>query len=132
MSNFLEPDPELAILKEDLAWPLTMTPNGDLAKVRGLGNLASAVSRRLITGRGHLEHRSEYGIDYDEFQNAPNLPEIHAVFEARTLEQMSRESRLQDVRVTVTADDDDTIAHIEGSPRTGSAAAIGVQVSLGA
>jgi hypothetical protein len=120
---FVEPDPVLDALKEDLAWPFAMDPNGDLRVVGGLQNLESALVGRAITGRGEIPHRPSYGIDFEDLQNGPSVAEEHAVLEARLLEQYEREDRIEDgVTVTVARDESepgDTIATINAHAKTG-------------
>lgn len=124
MPTFLEPDPERAAYGADLALPLALDPNDDLAEISGLPNLLSALPVRAITRRGEVPHRQADGLDVEDFQNAPNAPEQSAVMQARMLEQYgAREDRLQSVRVDITQinDDGDVRALITGTAIDGSA-----------
>lgn len=44
-------------------------PNGDLALIRGLNNLKQALFHRLITVKGSLAHRPDYGVGIKRYQN---------------------------------------------------------------
>lgn len=122
MSLFVDPDPELEELKEDLAWPFALNTAGDLATVRGKENLESALVARGCTPLGDLPHRERYGLDLEDCTGGPSVVEEHAIIEARLLEQYLREPRVENVTVTVVqdpAEPSDTVARVHGYARTG-------------
>lgn len=131
---FLDPDHELQVLREDLAWPPSLDPTGDLGTLRGLDNLEAAVIGRAATVRGEIVHRREYGVDDGgEGQNGPSFPETLALAQARLLEQFTRESRIESVNVTVEPDldvDGDVIATLRATATTGQP--IGIAIPMGA
>jgi hypothetical protein len=131
---FVDPDIELDALKEDLAWPLVLSTAGDLAAVRGIPNVESALVARAITGRREIPHRPQYGTDWEDLQNGPSIEEESATLEARLLEQYQRDARVESVTVTVMTDPNnpsDTIARVHADILTGDAASADVVLTTG-
>lgn len=117
-----DPDPELEELKEDLALPLRLDSNGDLATIRGLPNLESALECRAVTHRGELVHRPDYGQDWEDMEAAPSVEQTWATIEARTLDNFRGEKRVDNLAVEVVQDPlepGDTIVRLTGVARTG-------------
>jgi len=46
-------------------------PHGDIALIVGKPNLHSALLRRIVTEKGAVIHRPNYGCGLGKFQNAP-------------------------------------------------------------
>ena len=70
------------------------TATGDLDTVEGLANLKEALFRRLITVKGSLIHRPDYGVGIKLFQNGINNFENR-----RKIAGLIEEQFLQDTRV---------------------------------
>lgn len=125
-SIFTVDDPDVALFGEDLAFPFALTGTGDLATVSGQDNLVAALTDRAITRRGEIPHRPNYGVDFDEFQNAPAIEEEYVLLQARLLEQYLREDRLEAVTVDVVPDPSnsgDTQVYVRGTVRNGEGVA---------
>ena len=106
MSIFVADDPELAVLRVDLAWPLTLTSTSDLASIGGIANATAALERRMIARRGSLPHRPQYGNDWDEYLNIPSGSlEEAGVIQARTLQQLQRDPRVANASASVDQQD---------------------------
>lgn len=94
----VDDDPELALLGEDLAWPIALD-GGDLATVRGEDNLLLALTTRATTGRGEVPIFPLDGVDLEDFQNGVGAADERSALEARLLEQYLREDRIDSVTV---------------------------------
>ena len=132
---FTDPDPELQLLREDLAWPPTLGSTGDLTTLRKLDNLEAAVVARAATTRGEIIHRPDYGLeDGGQSHGQPLFDEDLAGIEARLFDQYTRETRLQSVSVSVAADtetDGDVVATLRAVARSGQPIGITVPMSAG-
>lgn len=130
MGVFLEDDPIVAALGADLAWPLALDGNGDLAEVSGFENLLSALPLRAITPRGSVPHRPLDGFNNEEFQNGPMAEEENAVIQARMLEQYGeREDRLTAISIEIAETvEGDTRAFIRANSIVGQAVDVTAEV----
>jgi hypothetical protein len=129
---FIDPDPVVETLKQDLAWPWRLDSRNDVVTVSGVANLEAALEHRAITDVGEIGHRPEYGIDWDDMHAAPNVEGTWATLEARLLDQYERELRVENVKVDV--DDDpatpgDVIARVNGFASTGQSASTDIAVA---
>jgi phage baseplate assembly protein W len=81
---------------EDLVHEGTLleSSSGDLDTVRGLSNLKQALYHRLITRKGSLIHRPDYGVGIKDYQNA-----VGSLSTYRKLAQAIDEQFRQDFRV---------------------------------
>jgi phage baseplate assembly protein W len=123
---FLEEDPDIAALGEDLRWPLEVDGNADLAMVAGVENVEQSMTLRACTTPGEIVHKENDGIAWSEYQNGPADPGALASLRAVLTEQYAaREPRLVSVNVDITIDPDgsgDVTAVIEGQTKTGGPA----------
>lgn len=129
---FLDPDPEMQLLREDLAWPLDLATDGDLATVAGLDCLEADMVGRAATRRGEILHRPDCGLESDEDQGGPVFEEVLALTESRLLEQYTRDPRIDSMTVTVAEDSDGSgvvNARIRAIAKTGQP--VGVVVPMG-
>ena len=83
-------------LKRDVAFKsdFVITATGDLDLIEGLGNVKEALFRRLLTTKGSIIHRPEYGCSIKEYQNA-----INSIENQRSLARTIKEQFEEDVRV---------------------------------
>lgn len=81
---------------EDLVHEGTLleSSSGDLDTVRGLSNLKQALYHRLITRKGTLIHRPDYGVGIKDYQNA-----VGSITTFRKLAAAIDEQFRQDFRV---------------------------------
>lgn len=128
MGAFIPDDPEIDLFGYDLAWPLALDGNGDLAVVSGEDNALSALPIRAITRRGEVPIFPNDGLDTEDFENGLVTDEERAVLQARLLEQYRREDRLTSVTVTPIDGDvpEETVVRIEAELRSGRTAPVDV------
>lgn len=69
--------------------------SGDLSRIKGLDNLNQALLHRLITVKGSLVHRQEYGISIQEWQG-----QLTSLDKQRDLALIIKDQYLRDSRVT--------------------------------
>jgi hypothetical protein len=122
---FVDPDPEIDLLREDLAWPFDLDETGDLRGVSGIPNVESAMTARAITGKREIPHRPNYGLDVEDLQGGPNCEEENSALEARLLDQYQRDPRIENVRVDVAVDEAepaDTVARARATLVSGQEA----------
>lgn len=72
-----------------------ITPQGDLGLVTGVDNIRQALLSRLLTTKGTLVHRPEYGVGIKNFLGAPLSFDTQ-----RQLATQMEAQFLQDLRVT--------------------------------
>lgn len=85
---------------------LQVAPDGDLQMIRGRPNVKEALFRRLMTQRGALAHRPNYGIGVKDFLNAPNSIANQRTLALRIKEQFELDPRVEEmVGMKVTSDD---------------------------
>jgi len=70
---------------------------GDLDTIEGLDNMKQALLRRLITEKGAIIHRPDYGVGLKQFQNAPNRLDDRRQLALRINEQFLEDDRVQEV-----------------------------------
>lgn len=81
-------------------------PNGDFALVNGINNLRQALFNRLVTTKGSLAHRPNYGVGIQRYQNAPATLATQRKMALDIDEQFKQEKRvLKLVSVQVTFQD---------------------------
>ena len=81
---------------------------GDLKRVRGQENLKQALNHRLITVKGSLVHRPEYGVGAQNFQGALTTIDKKRELALNIIEQFARDSRVEVVDgVSFQASDDE-------------------------
>lgn len=96
---------------EDLAHQGTLleSSSGDLDTVRGLSNLKQALYHRLITRKGSLIHRPDYGVGVKDFQNAVGSLATFRKLAQAIDEQFRQDFRVLDVtNVAITQDENNT------------------------
>lgn len=73
------------------------TPTGDLATIAGVENVRRALLRRLLTTKGSLVHRPDYGVGIKSFQNgiADSAQKIRLAVILK--EQFERDERVEEV-----------------------------------
>lgn len=76
---------------------LLESASGDLETITGLTNLQQALFHRLITIRGSLIHRPEYGVGIKQYQNAVGSLATQRKIAAEIDEQFRQDFRVQDV-----------------------------------
>lgn len=76
---------------------LVVNNKGDLADVSGLANLHQALLHRLITMRGALIHRPDYGVGVKNYQNAVGSIAVYRKLAAAIDEQFKRDFRVDEV-----------------------------------
>jgi phage baseplate assembly protein W len=85
-----------------------VSPTGDLDTVSGLVSMRAAILRRLLTKKGSLAHRPDYGIGLGDFQNAPMTLAMKRQLAQRIADQLPRDPDISSVEsVSVTAEDND-------------------------
>jgi phage baseplate assembly protein W len=130
MRRYTEIDPKRAFYREDIRFPFVLTSRGDLETVTGEENLEQAIVERASTVRGELEHRRLYGLsNLDESENGPNIATAHAALQGELLEQYKRDSRIEDVSVTVEESDDDVTFFIEAKSKKGDSVSSAISLS---
>ncbi len=70
-------------------------PNGDFALSKGLDNLKQALNNRLLTVKGTLAHRPDYGVGIKTYKSA-----IASLTKKRELAKAIEQQFLRDERVT--------------------------------
>jgi len=86
---------------------LVKAPDGDLDSVTGLNNLKMALYHRLITQKGSLVHRPEYGVSIKDFTNRLNSLDNQRRLASEIDEQFRQDIRVESVSgVKITVDDD--------------------------
>lgn len=82
--------------------------NGDVDRISGIANVKSALFRRLITKKGSLTHRPDYGVGMQSYLNAPNSLENQRSLAVAIKEQFERDIRVKQVLgMRATVDDTD-------------------------
>lgn len=76
---------------------LVKADNGDLADISGLANLKQALLHRLITQKGSLIHRPDYGVGIKQYQNAVGSLAVQQKIAANIDEQFRQDFRVLDV-----------------------------------
>lgn len=76
---------------------LLESASGDLDTVKGLSNLKQALYHRLITRKGSLIHRPDYGVGIKDYQNAVGSMTTFRKLAAAIDEQFRQDFRVQDV-----------------------------------
>lgn len=76
---------------------LLESASGDLDTVRGLSNLKQALYHRLITRKGTLIHRPDYGVGIKDYQNAVGSLSTHRRLAQAIDEQFRQDFRVLDV-----------------------------------
>ena len=77
---------------------LLESSSGDLDVVSGLSNLQQALFHRLITTKGSLVHRPDYGVGIKKYQNAIGSITTFRKIAADINEQFLQDFRVLDVR----------------------------------
>lgn len=87
------------IYKKDIAFKddLVATDSGDLVTIEGVSNVQDALLRRLITTKGTLVHRPNYGVGIKSFQNAINSFSVRQRLAKEIEDQFEQDSRVEDV-----------------------------------
>lgn len=134
MGVFLLDDPVVAVLGEDLALPMALTSEGDLATIEGIPCLEQSVEIRAFTRPDELAHKPNDGIDWDEYSNSPNGDAEMFSLRGRLYEQYAqREDRLDSVTVDVGSDPStptDTVCNVSGVAKTGDAINVPLPLSV--
>jgi phage baseplate assembly protein W len=80
--------------------------SGNLELISGLDNVKAALFRRLITSKGTIIHRPEYGVGIKDYQNAPATLDTKRKLALEIQEQFLRDVRVESVDgVTMETDD---------------------------
>lgn len=86
-------------LKTDIAFTddFKLSASNDFDTVTGMANLKEAIFRRIMTVKGSLIHRPDYGVGLPEFQNAPATLHLKGQLFTRLQEQLPRDPRIEAV-----------------------------------
>lgn len=96
------------LLGRSLAWPLTITPDGRLARSSGEANIRENVRLILATNRGERIGVPEFGAGLEQFLFEPNTLTTHQLIRGRIEQSLARwepRIRVAQVEVAVAADD---------------------------
>lgn len=86
---------------------LKTSATGDLDLLSGIANLKNSLYHRLVTEKGSLIHRPDYGVGMKQFQGAPNTLANQRQIALRINEQFALDPRVDSVEgVRVLSDDD--------------------------
>lgn len=89
------------IIGTDLSHPVAggfgVAADGDIDIVTGIANIQQALMRRLVTSKGSLAHRPDYGVGVKDFLNSPNSLENQRALATRVKEQFERDDRIEEV-----------------------------------
>jgi phage baseplate assembly protein W len=69
--------------------------DGDLATLAGLANIKAAVLRRIMTTKGSVVHRPDYGCNLKALQNSPVTLAVKEKFAQELVDQFKNESRIE-------------------------------------
>lgn len=87
--------------------------NGDILTVSGLENLKIALLHRLVTLKGSLIHRPEYGVGIQKWQNALNTIDNQRTIAAAIVENFERDPRVVSVQsVEIASNEDPSLVKI--------------------
>ena len=85
---------------------LQVSASGDLDIISGLSNIKNALFHRLITVKGSLMHRPDYGVGIKNFQNAAAVLSVQRKIAGLIQEQFEKDPRVEGVKsVRVIVDD---------------------------
>jgi phage baseplate assembly protein W len=73
------------------------TPSGDILEVTGKENLRQAVIHRLITSKGSLIHRPEYGVGLKNYQNRLSTLSTQRELANEIKKQLESDPRIESV-----------------------------------
>lgn len=96
------------LLGRSLAWPLTVTPDGKLARSSGEDNIRENVRLILATNRGERVGVPEFGAGLEQFLFEPNTITTHQLIRGRIEQSLARwepRIRVSQVEVDVLPDD---------------------------
>lgn len=80
---------------------------GDLQDIGGIENVRQALFRRLVTPKGTIPHRPNYGVGINRFQNTVNSIATQIEMAAEIGEQFPLDFRVEDVLgVRIVVNDD--------------------------
>lgn len=88
------------VLKIDVAHKKDMIPNNkkDYDRIKGKENMIEAVWRRVVTRRGKLVHRPDYGVGLGAYQNALASLDNQLRLAEDIKVQLKRDPRVIDVK----------------------------------
>jgi phage baseplate assembly protein W len=89
----------LEFYKKDLAFKgdYVKTASGDLDTVQGIANVSQALYNRLITVKGTLIHRPDYGVGIKNFQNSISSLDTQRQLASSINEQFTRDPRVEKI-----------------------------------
>jgi phage baseplate assembly protein W len=82
---------------------------GDLTAISGLENMKQAIIRRIMTKKGSLIHRPDYGCSLESLQNAPTTLATKERFVQELVNQFKNEPRVDKITQV-------SIINADGSP----------------
>jgi len=87
--------------------------NGDIETVSGIENLRLALLHRLVTLKGSLVHRPEYGVGIQKWQNSMNTIDNQRAIASAIVENFERDPRVISVEsVEIASNDDPSLVRI--------------------
>lgn len=85
---------------------MQVTPQGDIALISGKDNVVDAIIRRIITTKGSIVHRPNYGVGLKRLQNAINSVQKQLELAEDIRVQLADEERVETVKeISVSVDD---------------------------
>lgn len=70
-------------------------PSGDLERVSGLDNLRQAILHRIVTAKGSIIHRPNFGVGLQLFQNAVNSIGNRRSLSTEIVDQLQQDPRVE-------------------------------------
>ncbi len=99
------------LLGRGISWPLTITPDGRLARSSGEDNIGENVRLILATNRGERVGVPEFGAGLEQFLFEPNTITTHQLIRGRVEQSLARwEPRIRVSQVDVDVLPDDPFA----------------------
>lgn len=87
------------VYKKDLHFDFDIktTPTGDISVVNGVESVRLALFRRLITSKGSIIHRPDFGVGIKDFQNGLNSYSNQTTLANLIKEEFEKDPRVQSV-----------------------------------
>lgn len=74
-----------------------LTPSGDISTINGIENVRLSLFRRLLTSKGTLSHRPEYGVGIKDFIGSLNSVANQQTLALRIKEEFESDERVEKV-----------------------------------
>lgn len=84
------------------------TTSGDLETVTGRANLKQAIFRRIMTTKGTIVHRPNYGVGLKQYQNELMTLDQQRALSARIDDQLPQDDRVEEVLGVRVENEDET------------------------